>query len=75
MKTDNEITVAEAQLRSAKLVLEHRLKRLKNKRSKLSLHYNRLRHTQILLSLVEEVLGVIQQDPDHWDDEPDLVPF
>ena len=72
---DTELQVVADQLRLAEMALEHRLKKLENTRSKLSRHYNRVSHTTALLSLVQEMRGVVLQDPDVWDEEPDLVPF
>lgn len=72
---DTELSVAKSHLTGAGLVLRHRHKRLENTRSRMSRHYNRLQHTDILISLIEEILGLIEQDPDMWDDNPDIVPF
>lgn len=35
----------------------------------------RVTHTLTMYHLVQELRGIAEQDPDKWDDEPDLVPF
>lgn len=72
---DKELQQATSQLRLALMCLQQREKRLQNTGRKLSRHYNRVQHTQAMIGLLEEILGVALQDPDVWDDEPDLVPF
>lgn len=74
-KMDVELTQAAGQLRLALLVLQHRRKRLQNTKTKLSRHYNRVQHTEALIGLLEELNGLVLQDPDNWDSEPELVPF
>lgn len=71
----NELVQARNQVRLALLIMVNRAKRLAEKRSKMSRHYNRVQHTNILIDLLQELLGVMSQDPDEWDNEPDKVPF
>lgn len=72
---DVELSVLMSHLKACRLVLEHRQERLDKTKSKLSLHYARLRHTKIMAGLVAELEGVAHQDPDNWNDEPDSFPF
>lgn len=72
---DTELKAASSHIKLALLVLREREKRLANTRSKPSRHWNRVRHTAVLVSLIEELQGVVLQDPDNWDDEPEAVPF
>lgn len=72
---DIELRNATSQLRLALLSMQHRHKRLVATTERKSRHYNRLQHTAAAVSLLEELLGMLLQDPDHWDDEPESVPF
>lgn len=72
---DIELQQAQGQLRMALMCLQARDKRLRLMRSKWSRHYTRISHTKAMIGLLEELLGVVMQDPDVWDDEPDIVPF
>jgi len=72
---DIHLQVLASHLRLAEMALEARTKGLENTRSKHSRHYNRVNHTAAMLSLVQELRGLALQDPDVWDDEPELVPF
>lgn len=72
---DTELGVTMQHLKLAIACMDARHTRLSNSRTKLSRHYNKLQHTRAALQLLEEVLGMLYQDPDRWDDEPDLVPF
>lgn len=70
-----ELKIVRSHLRLCAMALEERQKRLDNTTSKLSLHYNRVAHTAMMLELVQELQGLATQDPDLWEDEPDVVPF
>lgn len=72
---DVEVTQIRAQLKLALSILEYRKKRLDKTTTRYSRHYSTVGHTMALISLLEEVLGLCEQDPSNWDDEPDLVPF
>lgn len=72
---DIELKTAAMHLRLAALALTERGSRLESARTRMSRHYNRVQHTAALIALLEELRGVIQQDPDLWDDNPDDVPF
>ncbi len=72
---DVNLSVAESRVHLALKNMHDRLKHLENTSSKGSLHYNRLAHTKAIINMMSELLGAIKQDPDHWEDEPDLVPF
>ncbi len=72
---DVELQVTHSHLKLILVALKQRQKRLVLASSRLSRHYNRTNHTATLIVLVEELQGVVLQDPDNWDDEPDLVPF
>lgn len=72
---DSELATAQAHIKLAYQVLEHRLKRLESTRSKLSRHYNRLAHTRAMIELLQQIAGLVHQDPDLWDDEPESIPF
>ncbi len=72
---DVHLSTAESRVHLALNNMHERERMLENKQAKLSRHYNRLQHTRIIIGLMSELLGVIKQDPDNWDDEPDLVPF
>lgn len=64
-----------SQLKLADLMLHARLAKLERQTDRPSRHYNRLQHTRSMLLLVQELRGMALQDPDMWEDEPDLVPF
>lgn len=72
---DIELLTATRQVKLALITMRHRQARLETTRSKLSRHYNRLNHTRATIGLLEELAGMMIQDPDHWDDEPELAPF
>lgn len=72
---DVELQAARSHARLMIAVLIAREKRLQQTKSKLSLHYNTVAHTRVLIGLVEELQGVLEQDPQMWEDEPDIVPF
>lgn len=72
---DVELKQATGQVRSAILAMQHREKRLKNTTTKLSLHYTRLAHTTASVELLQEILGMLMQDPDLWTDEEPIIPF
>lgn len=72
---DIQLVAARSQVRLALMAMEQRRKILAKLESKLSRHYNRVAHTEATIILMEELLGMMLQDPDHWDDEPELVPF
>lgn len=72
---DANLSVAESRVHLALNNMHDRLRLLEKISSKKSLHYNRVAHTKTIINLMSELLGVIKQDPDNWEDEPDLVPF
>ena len=72
---DIELQVVRSHLRLAAMALQQRTRKLENTRSKLSRHYSTVAHTAALLVLLEELQGLVLQDPDLWDDEPENVPF
>lgn len=72
---DIELAAARANLKLAEQALTIRRKRLENTTTKLSRHYNTVQHTEALIGLLQELRGLLEQDPQKWDDEPDLVPF
>lgn len=65
----------EAHLKLAYVAAQARLERLEKERPRLSRHYSRMRQTQAVIGLLEEVRGIAAQDPEHWDDDEDIVPF
>lgn len=72
---DAHITAVRSHLKLANAVLEERLRALETTRTRLSRHYSTVAHTRAMLTLVEELRGLAEQDPDMWDAEPDIVPF
>ena len=72
---DVEYVTCRSKLQLALMAMRERERRLRRTRNRLSRHYNRLQHTVIVVALLEELLGVMEQDPDNWEDEPDLIPF
>ncbi len=72
---DTELAAAESQLRLASKILHVRQMRLAKTTTRMSRHYNKVKHTDAMISLLEELRGFVLQDPDYWDEEPDLVPF
>lgn len=72
---DADLSAANAHLRLAEMALAHRLAELEKSKSRMSRHYSRMAHTAALLILVNELQGLVAQDPDEWDEEPELVPF
>ncbi len=72
---DVHLSVAESRVHLALNNMHERARLLEKTRSKKSLHYNRVAHTKAIINLLSELLGVMKQDPDNWEDEPDLVPF
>ncbi len=72
---DVNLSVAESRVHLALNNMHERLRQLEELRSKKSLHYNRIAHTKVLINLMSELLGVMKQDPDFWEDESDIVPF
>ena len=72
---DTELQAATSTLRLSLMAMQQREKRLKKTVSKLSRHYSRVAHTGAAIALLEQLLGMMLQDPDHWDDEPDVIPF
>lgn len=72
---DTYLHAAKSHYKLAHQVLQVRLDRLENSTTRLSRHYNKIQHTRAMLGLTEELLGLVSQDPDNWDEEPDLVPF
>ncbi len=72
---DEYLAAVTSHLRLAEQTLHLRLAKLERIKSRDSRHYNRLQHTRSMLLLVQELRGMSMQDPDMWDDEPDLVPF
>ncbi len=75
MPMDADLSAANAHLYLTMLCLVARQSRLEKTTTRMSRHYSRIAHTVALIHLVEELQGLVQQDPDMWDDEPDLVPF
>lgn len=72
---DVELQQATGQLRLALMAMQHRNIRLQGTSTRYSRHYNKLAHTVAAISLLEELLGMLLQDPDNWDIEPEIVPF
>jgi len=74
-KTDIYIIELRRHLGMCANILEARGKTSEREQVGMSLHFSRIRHTNIMLNLVNELRGVVEQDPENWDDEPDVVPF
>lgn len=72
---DTFIKVVKSHLRLCEMALEARTVVQANKKSKLSRHYARVRHTRAMLSLVRELQEIVDQDPDLWRDEDTHVGF
>ncbi len=72
---DTYLQNVDSHLKLCRLLLIDRIKKLEASKKRESRHYSRLAHSRALLSLIEEVAGLVLQDPDVWDEEPDLVPF
>lgn len=72
---DPYINAAASHLKLADNTLRARLDKLEKATTKTSRHYNKIQHTHSMISLIEELRGIVLQDPDMWDEEPDLVPF
>ncbi len=72
---DVNLQVAESRVHLALNNMHERKRLLGKLRSKKSLHYNRVKHTEVIIDLMSVLLGVMKQDPDNWADEPEIVPF
>jgi len=72
---DAELKVVRSHLRLVEMALETRQKRLEIKTGRLSRHFNRVKHTEVLLVMVRELQEMVLKDPDLWDDEPVHMPF
>ncbi len=72
---DAELAQAVSQVKLATMALLAREKRLKKTTNRMSRHYSKLAHTFAARMLLEEVAGMLQQDPDLWDEEPEIAPF
>ncbi len=72
---DTDIRLVRGQLNTSLKMLKLRRQRLEESKQKLSRHFSKLAHTRAMEGLLEELLGLLHQDPDLWDDEPDIVPF
>lgn len=72
---DAELKTAQQHIRLAMLVMANRKERLESVTTKLSRHYNKLNHTHAIFSLLYELDIALKQDPDNWEDNPEMVPF
>lgn len=72
---DHFLEGVQSHLKLCRLLLEARLSKIENSKTKLSRDYNRMKHTRAMVGLIEELEGVVTQDPDNWDEEPESVPF
>ncbi len=72
---DTELQVALGHVKGARIVMTHRLKRLHQTRERYSRYYTRVKHTELLIHLLEEVEEAMGIDPDMWDEEAVVFPF
>lgn len=72
---DNQLKLIEMMLKTAIGMAKSRQVDIESKPVGLSRRWSRLRHTEAIIGLLEELQGVVAQDPDHWDDDPELLPF
>jgi len=72
---DANLSVAESRLKLALKNMQDRLRLLEKPPNKKSYHYNRVKHTRAVIVLMTELMAIMKEDPDHWDDEHDEVPF
>lgn len=62
-------------LEQCERLLKERTKKVSRDKTGLTTYEARVSHTLTMYHLVQELRGVVMQDPDHWADEPDIVPF
>lgn len=72
---DIEQSAAESHVKLAVMVMQSRHKRLTATTERYSRHYSKLAHTMAIIVLLEELQEMLLQDPDHWDDEKEDLPF
>lgn len=72
---DVYLQAVKAHLRLCELSLEARLKLVEKTAIGRSRRQSRLDHTAAMLSYVQELQGMVTQDPDEWDEESALAPF
>lgn len=69
------LTQTMSHLQLCLIIMKDRRVRVERSAVGLLLRQHRLMHTDMAIALLEELLGMMHQDPDKWEDEPDLVPF
>lgn len=72
---DEYYLAVQSYLKLADQALRARAARLSAETTKTSRFYNRVAHTRAMLEELEVLRGLLVQDPDNWDEEPDSVPF
>lgn len=72
---DIYLTAVQSHLKLARKTLQARLKVVEKQSTGMLYREWTLAHTSAMLSYVEELEGMVIQDPENWDDEPDLAPF
>lgn len=56
-------------------LLRERTKKVARDPKGMTRYEARVTHTLTMYHLVQELRGIAEQDPDMWDDEPDIRPF
>lgn len=72
---DTELQVALGHVKGARILLQHRQERLAKTRERYSRYYSRVRHTDLLITMLEEVEEAMGLDPDLWEDAEGQLPF
>lgn len=72
---DQYLSALRSQLAMCEKLLVERTKKVARDPQGLSTYNARLTHTLAMYHLVQELRGMVEQDPDLWEDEPDIVPF
>lgn len=72
---DTYLAAVRSHLKLSRMMLQERLKVVEKSPVGLIRRQARIEHSRAMLSLIEEVEGIVMQDPDMWDEEPGLVPF
>ncbi len=73
--SDKYLAQLESQLKLAHMTLAARLIAVEREPVGLSRRQSTLHHTRAMLAMIEEVQEIVKQDPDNWDDKPELLPF
>lgn len=73
--SDKYLDQVESQLKLAHMSLAARLIAVERTPVGMSRRQSTLHHTRAMLAMIEEVQGLVHQDPENWDDKPELLPF